>query len=390
MVYRALALLLCLGVLSCTNVTTRDDASAKLHGRLGMNDVSILFPLPASGRLDLLMSASTEAAHGKLLPYEDFQLAPRLTPAHDRADDYQHLRVVAARIDPCFPSLDAAPSPDCRFQVRLVLQPIHDEGGQVVAGDAAVHAFYDLPVGDFLTLVGKLLDAQQAAAPLPPRAPLQVQPALVSGGLDGPYATSVEGALLAAVGADRLTRMTFAALGAQDDAQTYGGFDFGPDGARPLAILDPGVTEETFDNASDDPLAFDATVLPALADPPEDLAPLYNSASAGTLDDATQWALYQSALRVENPDYYSSESVDCVSCHAAQPARRWLERSGDFATRKSNYRYRSGFDLSDAAAFDDTRTLRAFGWQGDKPSINARVVHETAAVASYLNRQLLE
>ncbi len=390
MSYRALAFLLCFSALACSNVTAKSNATAKLHGRLGMNDVSILFPLPPSGRLDSLMSARTAAAQGELLPYADFQLAPRLTPAHDRAQDYQHLYVVAARIDPCFPSLDAAPSPSCRFQVRLVLQPIYDEGGKVVAADAAIHAFYDLPVSDFLTLVGQLLDAQQAAAPLPSQAPLGVQPTLRAEGLDGPYATGIESALLSVVGKERLTRMTFAALGAQDHAQTYGGFDFGPDGAKPLAILDPGLTQQTFDNASQDDLAFEATVLPALADPPEDLGPLLDSASAEKLDDAAKWSLYQSTLRIENPGYYSSESMDCVSCHAAQLARRWLERNGDFATRPSKYRYQSDFDLSDAAAFDDTRTLRAFGWQGDRPSINTRVVHETAAVAAYLNRQLLE
>lgn len=150
------------------------------------------------------------------------------------------------------------------------------------------------------------------------------------------------------------------------------------------------MTQQTFDNASQDDLAFEATVLPALANPPEDIAPLFDSASAAKLDDAAKWSLYESTLRIENPRYYSSESVDCVSCHAAQPARRWLERNSDFASRPSKYRYQSDFDLSDAAAFDDTRTLRAFGWQGDRPSINARVVHETAAVADYLNRQLLE
>ncbi len=378
-----------MGALACSNVTARSDARATLHGRLGMNDVSILFPLPHGRQLDSLLSASTTAAHGELLPYADFQLAPRLTPAHERAEDYQHLRVVAARIDPCFPSLAKAPGPDCRFQVRLVLQPLYDEAGQVVAADAAVHAFYDLPVDDFLALVGQLLDAQQAAAPLPANAPLGVQPTLRAEGLDGPYAASVESALLAVVGRERLTRMTFAALGARDAAQTYGGFDFAAGGATPIAILDPGLTQQTFDNASGDDLAFDATVLPALADPPEDLSPLFDSARALKLGDATKWSLYQSALRIENPAYYSSESVDCVSCHAAQPARRWLERQGDFASRSSPYRYPSDF-LSDSAAIDDTRTLRAFGWQGARPSINARVVHETAAVASYLDRQLLE
>ncbi len=390
MSYRALALLLCVGALACSNVTTRDAPGVKLHGRLGMNDVSILFPLPPSGRLDSLMSAATGAAYGELLPVADFALAPRLTPAHDSAEDYAHLRVVAARIDPCFPLLDAAPSPDCRFQVRLVMQPIYDDAGAVSVQDAAVHLFYDLPVDDFVTLVGALLDAQTAAAPLPAGAPLQVHPTLVAEGLDGPYATSVQSALLAAIGARRLTRMTFAALGAKDDAQTYGGFDFDDASATPIGILDPGVTRETFDNAAADPGTFDATVLPAPRQPPEDLGPLYDSASAMALDDAAKWALYESALRVESPDHYSSESVDCVSCHAAQPARLWLERGGDFASRASPDRYRSDFDLSVTAAIDDARTLRAFGWQGDQPSINARVVHESAAVAGYLDRHVVE
>jgi hypothetical protein len=274
--------------------------------------------------------------------------------------------------------------------VRLVLQPVYDQGGELAAEDGAVHLFYDLPVGDFVALVGDLLDAQQAAAPLGMSAPLDVHPTLSAEGLSGPYGTRIRDALLRAIGERRLTRMTFVALGAGHDTWTFGGFDLDHGTATPLEILDPTTTAQIFsEDVVSDPLAFSATVQPPLHGAPEDLSPLYDSPSAAALDDATLWSLYERALRIENPKYYSPASVDCVSCHTAQPARLWLERNTTFAGRASELRYQADFELGVTEQLDETNALRAFGFVGARPSINARVVNESAAIAGYLNRQLL-
>jgi hypothetical protein len=374
-------------VIACSSTEQNPNAGhGSLVGELGANDVSILFPLPESGQIDQLLAPSALGEHGELLPRAVFEHAPELTLYADKAGQYDVLRVVSARVDPCFPSLVGAPSPSCRFQVRLVLQPIYEDTGQVYAEDAAVHVFYDLPSGDFIELLSDLLELREH----PLQAPLSVQPTIASEGLSGPYATALRAAFLSKLGAARLTRMTFMQLGGERNAWTFGGFDLTGGTATPVAILASTVTEQTFSNDTiGDPLSFSGDVSPALAGAPEDLSPLYDSATASQAGDVALFALYESILRIENPDRHSPESVDCVSCHTAQPARLWLERNTALATQPSAERYTSAFDLTVDPIDDTTSVLRSFGWFETRPAITARVAHESAAVASYLNERVL-
>jgi hypothetical protein len=179
-------------------------------------------------------------------------------------------------------------------------------------------------------------------------------------------------------------------LSAERDSWTFGDFDLDTNTATPLAILKSTVTTQTFANDTEtDPLAFSATLSPPLDQAPEDLSPLYDSASAKTLGDDELWPLYEAALRIENPSHHSPDSVDCVSCHTAQPARRWLDRNTALDARQSSFRFQSDLDLTVTEASDETTALRAFGWRRDRPGISARVVNESAAVASYLNERLM-
>lgn len=385
-----------LGVLACAALacsSTDGEPNAPpvvLTGELGANDVSVLYPLPESGGLDQLLAPSASGAHGELLPFAIFEHAPELTLYADKAGHYAALRVVSVRVDPCFPSLVGAPSPGCRFQVRLVMQPIYDEAGSVRAEDAAVHVFYDLPAGDFIALLADLLELRKNAKPVPLHAPLSVHPALLEEGLSGSYATGLRAALLARIGGKRLTRLTFMQLGGKRNAWTFGGFDFVGGSATPIAILASSVTAQTFtNNPLTDPLSFSGSVAPALAGAPEDISALYDSAAASAWSEDELWPLYEAILRIENPERHSPESVDCVSCHTAQPARLWLDRNTALADRPTDLRFSSEFDLSVDAIDDTTSVLRAFGWMDGRAAISARVVHESAAVASYLNAQVL-
>lgn len=372
---------LLLFVFGCSSTSNEPNQPVSLKGELGANDVSILFPLPASGQLDTLLSPRSNGAQGELLPFSIFEHAPELTLYADKAGQYADLRVVSARVDPCFPSLANAPHPDCRFQVRLVLQPVFDEAGVVTAEDAAVHVFYDLPASDFVNLLADLLEVKSK---LDLHAPLGVRPVEEIAG--------VESALLAHIGASRLTRMTFMQLSGKRNVWNFGGFDFQGETATPIGILSSTVTEQSFtNNPLGDPLAFVGGVTPAVENPPEDLSPLYDSATASQKPEAELWSLYESALRVENPEKHTPESVDCVSCHTAQPTRLWLERNhAAFATQQSAERFTSTFDLMVDPIDDTTSALRAFGWLDTRPAITARVANESAAVAAYLDENILE
>lgn len=120
-------------------------------------------------------------------------------------------------------------------------------------------------------------------------------------------------------------------------------------------------------------LGFAARLEPANLPTPEDLGPVFDSVSAKQLDDDSLWPSYEAALRIENPELHSPASVDCVSCHAAQPARFWMERNTALGNRFSASRYTSTQPLEVVSAIDDTtRVLRAFGWFQARPAISAR------------------
>ncbi|MBK7584559.1 MAG: hypothetical protein IPI67_30780 [Myxococcales bacterium] len=383
---------LAVALAGCSSTSPRDEEGRAPVGELGMNDVSMLFPLPAPGHLDELWSANTVGRFGALLPVSVFSQAPCLTPGCEQDSDYDRLRVVAARVDPCFPSLTLAPSPACRFQVRLVLQPVDESPGQVVTEDTAIHLFYDLPVGDFVSLIADLLAAQRGSLPLAADQPLGPHPTLLAEGLSGAYSVGLKGALSAVIGADRLTRVTFMRRGTAADSWTFAGYDLVHGAVIPVAILDPKVTEQSFVNdVAAGALGFAARLEPANLPTPEDLGPVFDSVSAKQLDDDSLWPSYEAALRIENPELHSPASVDCVSCHAAQPARFWMERNTALGNRFSASRYTSTQPLEVVSAIDDTtRVLRAFGWFQARPAISARVVNESAAVVAYLNQRLLQ
>ncbi len=364
------AVAIAITMFSCSSTSPRD-VPRELTGHVGMNDVSVLFPLPAVGELDRLLSPSSLGGHGELLPSDVLQHLPSETKP-------EHLRVVAARLDPCFPSLAQGPSPECRFQVRLVLQPLLAIEGEVRAEDIAVHAFYELSPGGFVDLLAELLTVVPRGND-PDTGPLRVQPDLLDDG-------RVQAAWLDAVGSELLVRVTF--MTSEPDARrwTFGGFDLAGDSATPMVIGNTGATQQSFENTPSDPSDFAATVAPPPVGSPVDSTVLYDSQSAKGLDDAALWKAYESVLRIENPDSHSSETLDCVTCHTAEPARRWLERNAAFASKQSPLRYESTFDLSVQDPFAETSVLRAFGWHGSRPAISTRTVHETAAVASYLNR----
>lgn len=71
-------------------------------------------------------------------------------------------------------------------------------------------------------------------------------------------------------------------------------------------------------------------------------------------------ALKKEIADVEDPEKQLPGTVNCLSCHAAQPIRAFLENP----ERKP----------------EDTRSFRMFGYFGRQPSIMKRVQRETAEV----------
>ncbi len=101
---------------------------------LGLNDVSVLYPLPSSSLDEGYLRPKTAGARGELLPQEVFDAMPTfpVTPADGLV--YSRMRVVALRFDGCggLPEV-------CAPEIRAVMQPIDNDGS---ARDSALHLFY--------------------------------------------------------------------------------------------------------------------------------------------------------------------------------------------------------------------------------------------------------
>lgn len=363
-----------------SSVTSTGAGAAPPARAPGMTDLSILFPLPSSAAgLDGLLSPKDVGVFGELLPYALFSKLPQLAFESNPVTVYDSLRVVAARLDPCFPKFEAGAP--CRAQVRLVLQPFETSSG-FAATDAAIHLFFELPEEEFTTLLGATTSAQTASDAA---GPLRVHPTMEKEGLDGPAATLIKGAILNRAGEGRLSRVTFMQLGGQGNVWIFGGLEVKDGATTELGIAGSFVTEQTLENnALPDPLDFHGDAYPVI--PPDDLGALYESDTAKTMTPAALFPLYESALRAQNPNLHTAESVACATCHAANAAEKWVDRNTDLESMPSTARFTSATqDLTPPNDLFNQRSqaVRAFGYQDLMPAVSQRTIFETALLVDH-------
>lgn len=376
------------------------------HGPTGpftLSDVSVLFPLPPSGR-DTLLKATTEGDHGALIPLALFSEMPALVPGSvgpgggpatgtQKLEEHARLRAVAMRVDPCFPSL-SLPADQCRRQVRLVFQMMHDIGERWSAVDVGVHAFYDLPAADFDRLARRLDALKKTIAAPRGTAPLDVHPTLAKEGLEGTYAKGLFAIVLKEIGAARLVRLTMMAL-PQDQAEwSFQGFDVKGGKLLPIGIAGTKTTEQAFhvlgyrDPVDPKNVVLGGMPMPAIGD---DLAldallgPHGDNAPPPSEDALAKAAA--AAVRIENPTKHHAEDTSCVACHTAGPARERYETKAKRSLATHPEAFTSAFDLTSTTTLKgDLKSLRAFGYRGSVPVLSQRVIHESAAVASAMSK----
>ncbi len=344
----------------------------------GMTDLSILFPLPAtSGELGGLIAAADQGASGVVLPAAVFDQMPQLSFSFsDKPSEYAGLRAVSARLDPCFKFGDG--TGPCNPQLRLVLQPIANSDGEIIAADAAVHAFYSLSDAEFTGLLGAMTRAQSAEDA---SGPLAVHPAMSREGLAGPAAQSIKEAMLVFAGEQRLVRATFMQLGGQGNVWEFGGFEIASGTLTPIGIAGGAELSQRFENNTFHDLPnFHGAVVPVI--PPDDFSVFYESDTAGPMTDDELRDAYTSALRVENPTIHTADSVACVQCHTANAAIDWADRNTDLELEANTSRFTSDHDLTQPSTLfaDRTMTVRAFGYQDREPAVSRRTIFETATL----------
>ncbi|NUN04474.1 MAG: hypothetical protein HUU57_01820 [Bdellovibrio sp.] len=355
-----------------------------------LNDVSYLMPLPKKVATDSLLSLKSSARGGFLLREALVQRLPILSPQLTREQAAASLRVMAVRIDPCFP----LPTPQsCQKQIRLVWQPLEsDRRNQVKTIDAALHSFYVLTDAEFATLLKDLEEWKKTYAINTNFVPLQIHPAWAADGDSSPALAEFHKIITKLAGLENLSRVTVMVLRGAGDMWAFAGFEM-KDGKMELmripridrmsqAFINLAVPSDHFTGGGILPLPTGADTLSTITNESEHLD--VNS------EDTIRKEI-KAAYRIENPKNHTPENMDCVSCHVAQPAIHWaLNKQAHLKLDQlwSHEIYKNPkYDLTNVSPdLLNTQIIRGFGYFGRNMAISQRVINESAEVADQLNQ----
>lgn len=344
--------------------------------RLGLNDVSVLVPLPASKDAPGHLVATSQGAKGVLLPQDVYDAIPTFPVTPSQGLDYDRMRTVAIRFDGCFPKPTG-----CEAQIRLVMQPVANDASMK---DSALHLFYRLEEAELVELVSELRRLR-SLAPEVADAPLDVHAALVAQGLDGAYGAALKEVVLRFAGEQNLSRMTFFLRAPPvNEVWFFGGFEREGGELTMLDIAGLGQSNQQVIRTEVEG-GWEYTVNPISSVPSDERVLLSNT----RMDQATaeqRAGSFAKHLRVQSPLHFSPDDLSCAGCHV-----------GTFVLEQARANYGLDPAAFPADVFTSTHdltlqgkaratvsSLRAFGWFKAEPMIAERVVNESAAVVDDL------
>lgn len=381
--FGVVALLVACGTANDSTPTAADAGpDAAREPELGLNDVSVLAPLPPSQDAEGWLSATSAGAMGELLPRAVFDAIPTFPVNTANALNYAFMRVLGIRFDGCH---KATSDDSCHAQVRMVMQPVNFDGE---ARDSALHLFYSLSDTQFAGAVTRLRAMRALAPEQTVDAALSVSPALAAQGMGGRYAQALHSLVLELCGEQNLTRMTFF-LRAPPNQETwfFGGFERKDSALETMNIRGVGAGNQRVirvdDNGAETGYSYDISPSPIV---PEDGRALLSTKAAAAANTELRATTFASYLRLENPRLYTPDEAACAGCHISayivgESQRVFgLSPSGfpdaQFASKhligpKADRQTESGAQRS---------SLRAFGYFESTAMVAPRTVNETAAV----------
>lgn len=336
--------------------------------RLGLNDATLLLPLAP------LDAGSPFPAPELMIPRALFDRIS--TTPGDVVTDLARLRVVALRFDICDRATTAPCADTADGVLRLVLQPVFNDG---TAEDVAFHAFYPVPRNE----VHQAVDTLRALARLqnvPLGSALRVNTAF---GVDAEYTATLAGFVRRYAGAARLFRLTLFGQLTNRAALIWVFRGVEQRGGGFARIEIPGIQE--IDQVS---LLFSATEFQTMpqADAPRGFARAMSLRSFMGGTPLEQREALEALVASDNPTLNTADTIQCVTCHVSTTvlADRAAVAGVDVTTLTGRYTSPQ-FDLTplgdEALRF---RTLRALGYLRGTPLVAQRTVNETANVLGEL------
>jgi hypothetical protein len=335
--------------------------------KIGLNDVSYLFPLPKTdAELKSLLTFASTGAHGALFPRTIYDpIITHLTELTDAEESYQRSHVVAMRLDPCAAHLSAKPNEPCESEVRLTTELTDSPGG---FSDGGVHLVYRVEAAELSVMLSELLALKPTAFADLTAEPLGPHPIMKKEGLSGPFARGVKDVILKHVGGDRLIKVTTVIAGRSGNDWFFDQYEKQGKAFVATNIPTLNVASTGFDEFAQPNSGGRDTQLHDI-DPKGFPLELANSDSAKKLPPAKMKAALERLAALEDPNLYSSLSVECVSCHLTTSARGFYEQLTGTKVAPS-YVAPAGLNLT---RVDETElsgfNTRAFGYFGGGPAL---------------------
>jgi len=338
-------------------------------------DVSILYPLPDT--VDLLIQPAEQAAFGPLFPEPWFPTA--IGPV-DIGTSYRDMRLIALRLDPC------SARKTCSAEVRAIFQPVVlGPGGELTVADGAIHVFYGMPQVELVSFLKQILTLKKAHGEgIAYGSKLGPHPILVATGLGGDFAGGLHALVLEHLGESRIERFTeFNHQIPGRDRWDFYLFDrVGADLVRqPIATT--ATDEQQVTGTHTDPLNAGgiAMVSPPLESP---VVAVVDENRPPDVTDAIRTG-FARAIELQDPTKQTSESIDCVSCHLADGARR--VGAGEYGLT-TTAGFQSDRSLEYQRELGAVTNLHMFAYVGRYVSVTQRVANESAVTADALQQRL--
>jgi hypothetical protein len=361
--------------------TTTGAGGFVITGSLGMNDVSILAPLPSTPGDVVLYRASDVASDGQaFVPksrHDQVLAIPNSVSAF--IDAYSDLQIVAVRVDLCDRVLPG-PCPDTEDgRLRVVFQPI--TGGSVF--DHGLHAFYSIPranLGDVVIQFRELASLRGTQL----TDPLTVNSDVLS---NDAYRTKLRSILYEYAGGSRLFRLTGMGQVATAAALRWIFAGIEKENGQFVDIVIPGTSGSTSSEVL--LLGNKSYQLTPEADSPTGFLTGISENDFAIASSAQKKAALEALVSADNPITHSANTVQCAACHLSTitvPAR--ASAAGEDPLTIAG-RYQSGFNLSVSGgqSATDDGIIRGFGYRLNSVAISQRVVNETAQVLKEIEIQ---
>lgn len=357
--------------------------------KLGLNDVSVLLPLPPTADWGLLPKPDSNGGKGALLTREVFNQVPQLLAFASNDEIYSAMHAVGIRIDPCF--TEGHGPVKCQTQIRLIWQPLSDADTETSTFDASLHTFYQLTEAEFETLVRELRKLKATIGNSSDEAALGINPTLKSQGLKGAYYSQFIKIIYSFIGIENFSRVTFMQLSMTGNAWVFGGFDYINSELQPIQIPRINSFKQTFKNsAAPRPIWFIGGITPEPTQPENFNILTRDSRKLAPQDEAAIIEAAKAAFKFENPKLHNPGTVDCVSCHVAQPAKIWAMRQYPWLQLDSLSRditYSSKLNIRNMSPMQiHTNIVRSFGYFMNMPFVAQRTINESAEVVNFINQ----